>query len=109
MVNSLSKAVRGPLKICCSKPTAKSKLLKRTTIPKCLFFLSVSQDQWLVQKVLVLLLCPSIRLSIHPATVYYLHDLRLGGILEYSRYSKATECSQISFDLRRPKSLMPFQ
>lgn len=36
MRNSLLNAIRGTRKTCYSKPTAKSKLLRRTTDPKCL-------------------------------------------------------------------------
>lgn len=105
MRNSLSNAVRGTVKMSNSKPTAQSKLLKGTTIPKGLHVSLISQPRWTVNSRSLIIIALSIYLFLHllfmyPSSVCGMPDLMLGGMLKYFRYCRATACSQISFDFR---------
>lgn len=83
MRNSLSNAVRATVKTSNSKPTAKSKLLKRTTILKGLHVSLISQPRWMVNSksltIITLSICLFLHLlSMYPLSVYGMLDLTLG-------------------------------
>ena len=99
----LSNAVRGTVKTSNSKPT--TKIAQKNYHHKvfiCLSYQSTKMNSKSRKCYYYCFVHPSVPPSVvhRHTSVYGMHDVILGGILEYSRYHSTAACSQISFDVR---------